>query len=154
MKKFLLLVIISFIGVMIKNGLREINQTNFENSLEATKVALIEKANSEGIKDFASIKPYPGNSFEVSVDYEPSTYPYCDEIYKNVPESAKHPLEVCRKLRNAETCEYSYSQKSDLPGFEFAVYTYDEGSDVYLFNGVIDYWIYLNGMCRLRQDDN
>ena len=128
---------------------RDTQQNSYPKAIELTKTAIIEEVTAGGKKDFFSIEPYQDMFFSVSVDHNPFSYPFCDEIYDNVPPEAYHPLDVCRALRNAETCEYSYSKNTDS-SFRFSVYSHDEGLEVYLMNAVLEFWLYVNGECRLR----
>lgn len=154
MKKIaLILLILSFLAWGAKYVVRDLSKSQYKNSQEATRTAIIEEAISDGKKDFASVKPYTGITFEVTVNGDPFSYPYCDEIYENVPITATHPLEVCKEIRKTESCEYSYSEKSDITGFDFVIYDYDSGSEAYLMNNILDYWLYINGKCRLRSDN-
>lgn len=128
---------------------RDLSKQIYEEARKSTEEAISNKIIENGKKDFSSIEPIVGIGVEISVEYDPYSYPYCDKVYENVPE-IQRGLEICKSIRNAETCELYYTQETDNKAFEFYVFLHDQGRDVYLISNLLDYSLFVNGKCRLR----
>lgn len=136
---------------ILKFAGRESSKQTYEEERKSTQSAIELEITQGEIIDFSSVKPYARTDIGVSVDYDPFAYPYCDEVYENVPEGQR-PKEICEFIPNGDTCEMYEIWETENNAFEYFVFRHDKGYAVFLVSNLLDYLLNVNGKCRLRTD--
>jgi hypothetical protein len=163
LKRFLLVLMLILIALVVvgciplikvaKYGVQEVVRKKEGQNNQQTRDRRLATAVANGKKDFATIKPFYGNSFQIEIAGDYIYDPKCKDVFYNIPaisdlSNNENLTEFFKQLRNVSKVKITPDQISNGNQTKFLkIIEHEQGTDV--IETMFGY--YVNGKCFIPE---